>query len=932
MKQLVTILYLMLFTTTTIWAGTITGKVNDEKGEAIIGATVMIEGTSSGARTDMDGKFIVKNVQDGKYTLTISYVSFEKKVITDIEVKNGQSEYLVITLTKANKNLKEVVIKTAAKKETINALLIQQKNMATISDGISGEMIKKTADRSTGDVLKRVSGVTIADNKFAVIRGLADRYNLAMLNGDVLPSSESDRKAFSFDIFPSSLLDNVVIVKAATPDKLAEFSGGIINLSTKEIPNENFFQVQIGSGYNTISTGKPYVQNKTSKTDWLGYDNSTRVIPSDFPSAKEYDKLTVTQKYEYAKLFPNNWALTQKNAMPFNRNIQLSAGWQKQFKKQMAIGIVGAVSYNRSFKTNFLTRGDLGGALKMYDYKDTVYKENVLSGALLNIGFKINDNHKISLKNTFTLNAENQTIIRQGELIENQQFIKSNAAWFTSNQLLANQLQGEHVVTTRKIKIMWAASHNIIHRTTPDLRKFYSVRNENTNQYEAFVPTGFASPFYSGTYFDNTKEKINSANIDVVFPYQFLGNKQTCKAGAYFQNKSRVFDARVFGYILGKGPHNYALDTLPQGQIFAPENMHANGYYLDDITVPTNSYQASSNLYAAYLMNDNLISDKLRLVYGVRFEQFYRKLIEGTDKGFDTSAATFNNWLPSINLTYMLNKKTNIRASATKTLSRPEFRELASTPFFNYSMLLTYQGNKNLLQTNIQNYDIRYEYYMGKGELISASVFYKHFNNPIELAMIKAAKAVQYVNGPTAFCYGLELEFRKSLSILTTRENSWLNDLSVFGNFSYIKSQVTIKDTNVNGEDISMKRRMQGQSPYIINTGIMYNNSKRNIGCNVMFNRIGERIFAVGDGDYTDNIYEAPRNVLDIQISKIFYKKYEIKLNLADLLSNPTVYYYNTTAEGKVDKVNLSYQKNNDFNYIKQLNGKTIGLSLSVKL
>ena len=271
--------------------GTITGRVIDEKGEVLIGASVLLEGTTTGVKTDLDGRFTLRNLEDGKYSIVISYVSYEKKIITGVEVKGGQCEPLTVTLLRAGKGLKEVVVKTQMKKESINALQIQQKNLTTISDGISGEVIRKTPDRNTGDVLKRVSGVSIADNKFAVIRGLADRYNLAMLNGDMLPSSEADRKAFSFDIFPSSLLDNIVIVKAATPDRPAEFAGGIIDLSTRDIPAENFLNLQIGSGMNTVSTFRPYADSKNSSTDWLGYDKSMRVLPNDFPTKETLTRL-----------------------------------------------------------------------------------------------------------------------------------------------------------------------------------------------------------------------------------------------------------------------------------------------------------------------------------------------------------------------------------------------------------------------------------------------------------------------------------------------------------------------------------------------------------------------------------------------------------------------------------------------------------------
>jgi hypothetical protein len=930
-KLLSTLLFTLINLFVFAAGGEISGKITDEKGETVMSATVMIEGTTQGARSDLDGKFTIKNVADGKYTLLITYVAYEKKTISDVVVKDGKSEFLNITITKSNKSLKEVVIKTAAKKESINALLIQQKNMATISDGISGEMIKKTADRNTSDVLKRVSGVTIVDNKFAVIRGLADRYNMAMLNGNILPSSESDRKAFSFDIFPSSLLDNIVISKAATPDKPGEFAGGIIDLSTKDIPNENFLSTQVGTGMNTIGTFESYKQGATSKTDWLGYDKTTRIVPSNFPTTEEFKAQTLTQKYETSKLFGNNWKINNENAMPLNRSIQVAGGINKKFGKESAIGIIAGLSYNRNLRTNYLERGDLNGTTAAYKYNDTIYRDNVLLGGIFNVGLKINNQHKINFKNALTANSDDQTIIREGDFIENAQFIKANASWFTNNRLIANQLNGEHVITNQKIKIFWGLGQNTIKRTTPDLRKFYTIKNYGEQNYVTYIPLGQASPFYSGTYFDETSEKIKNGNLDVLIPYKIAGIKQSVKVGAYVQKKDRIFDARVMGYKQGKNSaHDYSLDLLPQDQIFAPENMNAMGYVLDDLTQPNNSYTANSTLQAAYIMNDHSILEKFRIVYGVRVESFKQELVEGNlVKGDKKINKENTNILPSMNFTYLLNKKTNVRFCASQTLSRPEFRELASTPFFNFANLLTYQGNNLLEQTKIQNYDVRYEYFMGKGEIISGSVFYKYFDNPIESVMTPGAKAIKYQNAPNATCYGLEFEFRKSLSFLSSNEKSLVNNIALFGNFAYIKSNVNIESTVAGGEKVTYKRAMQGQSPYIINFGASFTQPEKNLGVNLVFNRIGERIFAVGDFDNVESMYEAARNVLDLQISKKFYNKLELKLSFSDILSNPTVFYYNTLKDNVVDRSNTTYQKNQDFNYSKQLNGKSIGLSVA---
>jgi TonB-dependent receptor len=936
MKRLIFLVSLSLgFFQTFAGAGQISGKVIDEKGEALMGATIMIEGTALGAKVDMDGKFTIRNVDDGKYNLVCSYVSYEKKTITDVVVKDGKSEFLNVVMLKSGKGLKEVVIKTQMKKESINALQIQQKNLSTISDGISAELIKKTPDRNTGDVLKRVSGVTVADGKFAVIRGLADRYNMAMLNGDILPSSEADRKAFSFDIFPSNLLENITIVKAATPDRPGEFSGGIIDLVTKEIPTESFLNLQIGTGMNTISTFKQYYDSKNSNTDWLGYDKTVRVIPSNFPTKEEMSTLTASEKVDATKLLDNTWGTTYKKSMSPFRNFQLGGGYVKRFKKEMSFGVIGAISYSRTNRTFQVDRNEIIGAEDAYHYHDSVYKDNILIGSLLNFGFKINARNKINFKNSFSITSEDQTVKRNGESVDNEAYIKGSALWFSNNQLLTNQLSSEHIISKRKIKLQLGLTRNAINRTIPDLRKsMYQLRYDATDGiYRANITTA-PNPFFMGRYFSTTNEKIYSGKVDVTVPYTLGKYSQSLKVGTYMQSKDRTYDARVLAYVKAKNVISPNLTTLGEGEIFDEANIRTDGFVISDATQLQDHYEATSNLQAYYIMSDNLIANKFRFVYGVRIEDFKQQLVTGNLVAGDFVVDKHNtNFLPSLNFTYLMNKKTNVRFCASQTLSRPEFRELSPAAFYDYNMSATYTGNSNLEQTKIQNYDIRYEYFMGKGEMISGSIFYKRFENAIEMVIPKGTlpsqKNFSYSNAPLATSYGLEVEFRKSLSMFTTKEKSQLNNIVVFGNFSYIKSNVDVNYQTASGENLVYSRPMQGQSPYIINAGIGYTEPKSNFSATVVYNKIGQRIFAVGNQNETPELFEAPRNVIDLSLSKKFYKKFEVKFTISDLLSNPQIFYYNIDENHKIVTNENAFDFTKDYKVIRTKMGTNLGLSVS---
>ncbi|MBK6818558.1 MAG: carboxypeptidase-like regulatory domain-containing protein [Bacteroidetes bacterium] len=926
----IAVLLLFLGTTFNLMAGfgKIEGKVTDETNAPLIGATVKIEGTLLGARTDIDGHFIIKNIELGKYNLEVSYVSYEKKLITDIIIKDDNIVTVNVSMAKAPKGMKEVTIK-ATLKENLSSLLVQQKNLATISDGISAESIRRTPDRNTSDVLKRVSGVSINEGKFAVVRGLPDRYNMAMLNGMVLPSTEADRKAFSFDMFPSSLLDNITILKAATPDMQGDFAGGVIDLNTKDIPTENYLTVQLGSGMNTLGTFKPYNDSKNGKKDWLGFDDGSRKLPSSFPVTDSFYSTTFTrqQKIDASKEVPNNWEIKKRNSMMPNRNVQVVGGYSHTFKNNNVFGVIGALSYNRTQRINYIERNDYElSPIPVFTYSDTVARDNVLAGALLNMGYRINSNHKITFRNTFNVNSEDATINRFGDNKINEHFIKATSAQFACNTLMVNQLSGEHVFTKRKIKLQWTGAYNNIVRNTPDLRKtYYSINyaNPDDSTYTANVPMGKASPNFAGKFYSTLNENVYNGKVDITVPFTIQNVAQSVKVGGFIQNKNRDFSARVLGYVISNiSKFDSKLLDLPEEKIFDQANMSDNGFRLDDITQPTDKYTASSDLHAGYIMFDNKFLKKMRAVWGVRYEGFSQELKTKNNKETVSIQHEFKSILPSLNLTYALNKKTNIRFCASKTLSRPEFREMSRFAFYDFNSNAVIQGNDSLVQASIQNYDLRYEIYPGKGELFSFSLFYKRFDKPVEQVFISqgAGSRLRYFqNGNYANDYGAELEFRKSLSFINENEKSIWSNISLFGNVAIIKSIVKLDDVSA---EATSERPLQGQSPYLINVGASFNHAATGITSTLLYNRIGKRLSEVGNYSYPD-IYENARDVIDFQLSKKVFNKLDIRLNFTDLLHQPFLFYQNNDENTNYTKTDNIIQKTTV--------GSSIGLSLAYK-
>ena len=901
----------------------ISGKViNAGSGQALSGANIFLVEKTTATTTDINGNFVFSKLAAGTYSIKCSYVGYLEKIIDEITIKDNENFSINISLEEKKATQSEVVItstRTRAAKESVASLLVAQKNSASVSDGISAESIKKTPDRSTSDVLKRVSGASIQDDRFAIIRGLNDRYNAAFINGAPLPSTESDRKAFAFDIFPSAILDNLVIYKTATPDRSGEFAGGIIDISTKSIPQQSFLSISFGVGYNSAITGKDrfYSENKGNK-DFLGIDDGTRGIPSGLPS--QFKGLTFAQKGELAKQFNTyKWGIKQGNTSP-NYNFQIAKGFNIERKGKEFLGALLSVNYNRNYTF-------LEGERNTFDYDidpnvelaqrgrfiDSIYNEETVLALLANISVKLNNRNNISWKNNFSINTDNRIIKRIGApdyTTDSFYISKDIVRWYTSNQIFSSQLAGEHQVGPIKTKINWLGSYSKVQREIPNLSRTSYIGYQPDLQ--AFIPNGQLNQIYgSGTMlFANTDEDIKSIKVDITQSYKFLKSSQnSVKIGAGYQKRKRDFTTRLFGfspYNNGGVSFDYSLLSLPEERIFLPENLGVmangnGGFLVNEGTISNSNYNASSELVHGYIMGDQRFFKKFRLIFGARIEQFKQKLNTindslSTDPPINLNT-TVTDFLPSVNFVYAVTPKMNIRLSYSQTVNRPEFRELAPYLFFDYVSQYTFEGLDSLQRATIKNYDFRYEFYPGKAQIFSVSAFYKEFENPIEIVSIPGASNNQaiYSNAKSAEVYGVEAEFRTLISTLIgiKREGSFLSKFTLSANAALVKSK--LKLGRVGFFDLSQQvtdRALQGQSPYLINGSLGFNDEKLGISATVSVNRVGDRIYIAGIKDQSADIYEKARTVLDFQVSKLILKnKLELKLTGRDILAQNISFY-----------------------------------------
>lgn len=894
--------------------GKITGKIIDAKsGETVVGVTVRVSaGTPQYAtQTDLDGVYYFENIPIGVYKLEVSYVGYAKKIVEEVTVKAAAATLTDISISEESTllatNSGEGVIVTAKRKqESVNAILTLQKNNIAVSDGLSGEAIKRSPDRNTAEVLRRVSGVTIQDNKFPIIRGLSDRYNLALVNGALLPSTETEKRAFSFDMFPSSLIDNILVNKTATPDMYGDFAGGLIQLVTKDIPDENFVNLQVSSGINSNTQGNPFISSTIKgSNDWLGIDGGARALPSNITTTNNFVTGTPSELAQYSTEFTNDWAYQQKNAQP-NLGLQFSTGWSKKLGEQARLGAILGVTYNRSQRITNIERSNFSIRQMNDDYDDVRYSTNYLNGVLFNLSYKINDNNKISLKNNLNISTDDLFLTRTGKNFITEEDDRSNLARYRSAQLFNSQLSGDHVFgESSKIKLKWIAAYNNVKRDMPNQRQMRYNKNfsYSDDEYLASIPS-VPSPTNSGKLYSGLNEATFNANVDISYP---LSKSSSVRVGGGYLQRERDFSARIFGIVSRTGGNFSELQRilkLPQDQIFDAKNISENTIFYREATSGNDKYNAETKIISAFGMYDGKLTEKLRAVAGVRFESYPLLLTSQVNNTPLKIDETFNAFMPSVNLIYSLTEKSNLRLSGAKTVSRPELRELSPFSFFDYERNRSVVGNPNLKPADVYNLDLRYELFPSGGQVLSVSAFYKYFKNPIEEFYNTTGIntfTVNFSNGVSAQNFGVELETRKNLAFI--KDNNLFNSLTVFTNLAYINSEVTLGETG-KAED---RRALQGQSGYIINGGLQYSNPDNGWGGTILFNQIGRRISEVGNDQSSEpHIYEAPRALLDFQLSKKFLKENgvdwaEIRFNISDILNRPVVFYQDFNQNGKFD-------------------------------
>ncbi len=903
LRILLTIAVFFLFYNMFAQQAGIKGMISDKATkETLVGATVLVQGTTIGAATDLDGNYIITNISPGTYNLVVSYISYKTQIIEKVKITAQTITEVNILLEENAMALEGVVISAARRTGTDISMISSMKTANLVVSGISSQQIQRSQDRDASEVIRRVPGITIMDDRFVMVRGLNQRYNTVWLNNTATPSSEPDIRAFSFDAIPSSMIENILVYKSAAPELPADFSGAAIKIFTKNNPDNNLFSVSYANSWRTGSTFQDFKTYRMSKLEWLGFDNGSRALPNNFPQHLNEIK-DKTELQNIGRSLNDVWSPKTGIAIPDQR-FQINIA-RRFLLGKVSAGFINSINYSLSNDIDNVFRADYQQYDTVSDVSDTNYYFNDVRyrttskiGVLSNWLFVFGKNQKIEFRNLYNHIGYSQVLDRNGRDNYGGITLRALELGFNSRNTYSGQLAGEHSFNEKNTTFNWVLGYSYADRNQPDLKRITMALVEDTdNQYYGQYGVNFsfaATPEFSGRVYQALNEKIYIGSMNFNQILNFGSFKPEFKTGVYLELKNRQFDARNIGYAISNfSKFDWSLPYKPIAEIFADSNINStNGIKIDESTNKSDSYSASNNLIAAYLALRLPVSKQFEVYGGVRMEKNAQSIQSfSSDNGSDE--VNVNNdelkFFPSVNVNYNFNKKSLLRASYGLTINRPEFREIAPFAFFDFELKKLIRGNPELSNASISNYDLRYEYYPSPSEAIVAGVFYKDFKKPIEVIEINSGsgKDFTFQNALGAINYGVEFEVRKSLQSLGQKTNflKYFQNFMLVANASFINSNIKV-DTSL-FYSAEAERPMQGQSPYIVNLGLYYQSEKNGLMISVLYNVIGKRILVVGLD--TPDVYEMPRNVIDLTITKSLGKYLQLKAGIQDLFNTKVI-------------------------------------------
>lgn len=915
------VLVMMMLGSSLLWSqsGELSGLILDkEYNDVLPFANVIVssEGTETGTTSDFEGKYLLK-LEEGTYKVVFSFIGYETIEFVDVVITAGETTDLNATLGPVSNELEEVVVRASTSENTEASVLQVQRKSVNLLDGISAQTFAKIGASNSAKALKSVPGVSVVGGKYVYVRGLGDRYTKSILNGMDIPGLDPDRNTIQMDIFPTNVLDNIQVVKTFTAEYPADFTGGVVNIITRDFPNKPTYTVSVGTEFNPdMHFNKDYLSYSGSKSDILGFDSGKRSLPlpreAVIPPPSDNNPATSF----YTSLFQPELAAKRESSF-MNTNFGFTAGNLFDVGNDNKLGYQAVGSYRNEFlyfeniqNGNWRKSSDKSvyeldpDKIQQGDLAKNSVLWNLMGGLTYKTGkskYKLNVLH---IQN----GVSSAGYLRQDILFSDAVTLFKDNLEYKQSQITNILLNGKHVNEDASWQIDWSVSPTLSKIEDKDVRVTPFEYDEDLDVY-------FISPASAGSpqRIWRDLEEINAVGkIDFTRKHQLFSRGSKLLFGGAATYKERDFSIDSYNLRIQNGAgQEFEGDA---DQLLDPKNIWTvstqKGTFAEGNFEPTNTFNANQRIGAVYVSEEVQFSERFKGIIGLRFEKFELYYTGTNNQGDivldDEKILDKNDLFPSASLIYALTDASNLRFAYGRTTARPSFKEASITQIYDPISSTTFNGNIDLQPTYVDNLDLRIEKFGDGTEMMAFSAFYKKFKDPIELAyFLSASDQFQPRNLGSAQVYGAEVEFRKGLGFMT----SAMKNFSLNLNFSLIKSELEMTEAELErrrlnlreGETLSDTRELQGQAPYLVNAGLQYNDDKGWMA-NLYYNVQGKTLEVVGTGDVPD-AYAIPFHSLDFIINKTLGKNRQSTINLSvkNLLDSAVeVRYQSFKAEDQV--------------------------------
>ncbi len=859
---------------------------------------VFVSGLAQQLRTD-DAGYLEVTVPAGNYSVSLLHPAYSSQTQDAVEIADGSTAELAFSLTPAGVELEEYVVLEPYLAGTLASVIEEQKTSTEVTTVLGAEQFSRSGDSDVASALRRASGLTLVGGQFIFIRGLGERFSSTLVNGAAVPSPDATRRVVPLDLFPTNFLESVLVQKTYSADRPGEFAGGTMEMRTRGIPDAFFFNFSASTGVNDNASFSNGLTYKGGGTDFLSFDDGARKLPGSISSVLDSGGTIQPQTVfnpngfspaeieTFGEDLSDVWDVSKKTPGP-DRGFDVALG--NVFERgDIRAGFIAAGGWNQQFRSqNEINREFTpttgSNTLRMIQDFDTRRSlQTVELNGYLAADIEYTDNHRLFSRTMFLRQAVDEARISQGFTDAEVNDIRRTRLRFFSNQLFMQQVGGDHRFNWAKdLSLHWLYTNATANRDEPKTRDY---RFDQLNNGSYALSRRADS---NQTSFADLVDKDQSWRMDAKLPLELSPDyKITLNSGFITQNKTRDSSIQRFTFFPA-GPSGTDPSVIGQSSlesIFQPSYIGPNGFQLRDTTRPTDSYNASQKLLSYYGRMDLSLYDRVNITGGVRWEsndQFVETFqnVANTNQSV-ISTINRTDMLPSVTSTLFISNKQQLRAGFSQTISRPDFRELSPAPFTDLNTNQETSGNPNLKQTDITNFDVRWEYYLSPSENLMASFFWKDLMQPIELVTLPGTAGLQtYQNADKARIYGFEVELLKGLGFL----HPWLENFYAGGNYTWSDSNVQLNAGNL-GAQTTNNRQLQGHSAQIFNFQIGYENPGWGTQATLLYNIASKRIVSAGLLGAPDK-YEQPFHQLDFVFSQSVNKWLSVRLNMQNLLDD----------------------------------------------